>query len=47
MTNLQALSGFEREEIATRLVCFGAGNHPLKYSFVISCMIELVVVFEF
>jgi hypothetical protein len=47
MTNLQALSGFQREDIAARLVCFGAGNHPLKYSFVISCMIELVAVFEF
>jgi hypothetical protein len=46
MTNLQALSGFDREEIAARLVCFGAGNHLLKYSFVLSCMIELVPVFE-
>jgi hypothetical protein len=47
MTNLQALSGFQQEEIAARLVCFRAGNHPLKYSFVISCMIELVAAFEF
>jgi hypothetical protein len=46
MTNLQALSGFDREEIAARLVCFGAGNHLLKYSFVLSCMIELVPIFE-
>jgi hypothetical protein len=35
MTNLQALSGFDQEERAARLVCFGAGNHLLKYSFVL------------
>jgi hypothetical protein len=46
MTNLQALSGFDWEEIAARLVFFRAGNHLLKYSFIFSCMIELVPIFE-